>query len=97
MNRAQVIADTLVRLEQQDYRQGFEDSVLSQCRDALNEFDGSGSEFWNLMLSGMHGKEQACEQFLDNDEDLVDYYNQIVEMSEGPGCFVMPEWGTRGT
>ena len=95
MSRANVIAETIKALDEQDYRNGFNDSVLSYCRDALNEFDGSGKEFWSHMCCGR--RKEAYEQFMGNDKELIDYYQQVEQQAEGPGAFVMPEWGTRGT
>lgn len=95
MDRAQVIADTLTKLHTEDYRSGFNDSVLSHCRDALDEFDGSGSVFWSMMLTG--DRNECLEKFFDGDKDLRDYFDEVDKLSHQEGCFVMPSWGTRGT
>lgn len=95
MNRAQIIADTLTRLHEQDYRNGFNDSVLSFCRDALDDFDSSGKKFWSHMCCGRRG--DVFQDFMDCDKDLMDYYEHVEKQAAGPGAFEMPEWGTRGT
>lgn len=95
MNRAQVIANVLRDLDAAEYRQGFNDSVLSYCRDALIDFDGSGSEFWSLMLRS--NRDEALIKFMDNDKDLLNYFDEVDTKAAGPGAFVMPHWGTRGT
>lgn len=95
MDRAQVIADTLKELHEQDYRFGFNDSVLSHCCDALNEFDDSGRVFWSHLCCGR--RQSALEDFMDSDKDLLDYYDEVEKISSGHGAFVMPHWGTRGT
>lgn len=95
MDRSQVIAATLTELHTKDYRNGFNDSVVSHCCDTLDEFDGSGREFWSIMCCGY--KPKAFASFFDSDQDLVDYYNTICALASGEGCFEMPSWGTRGT
>jgi len=96
MNRAKVIADRLTQLHIQEYRNGFNDSVLSHCRDAVEAFEpGSGREFWNQMLRGDRG--EALVNFLDNDKDLLNYFDKVDKNASGPGAFEMPHWGTRGT
>ncbi|MCA1800305.1 MAG: hypothetical protein LC650_03340 [Actinobacteria bacterium] len=93
--RAAVIANKLVELSAQDYRRGFNDSVLSECRDALEAFDGSGREFWNQMLTG--NREEAFKNFFNNTFSLLDYFDTVEEQSQGAGAFEMPWWGTKGT
>jgi hypothetical protein len=95
MDRSQVIADTLRKLHIEDYRETFRDSVLSLCRAALDDFDASGREFWNAMCCGRQA--DALREFMDNDQDLMDYYIEVCNIASGPGSFMMPEWGTRGT
>ena len=95
MNRAQVIANKLKQLDIREYRMGFNDGVLNECREALNEFDGSGDVFWNKMLTS--NKDFATANYFDNDQDLLDYFTEVDEKSRGPGAFVMPQWGTKGT
>lgn len=94
--RAQIIADTLTRLDRENYRMGFNDSVLSICRDSIEAAEpGMGREFWNQMLTG--GRVKAFENFLESDQDLLDYFDEVEGKSHGEGCFVMPAWGTKGT
>lgn len=98
MSRAETIHRTLVELSKQDYRQGFNDSVLSHCCDALDAEDpGDGRVLWSLMLTGTQNRQRAFEEFFDSDERLFEYYRWIEERSKGKGAFEMPWWGTRGT
>ena len=98
MSRAETIRLTLAELSKQDYRQGFNDCVLSHCCDALDaEYPADGRVLWRLMLTGEQNRQRAFEEFFDNNQDLLDYYYEVEERSKGKGAFEMPEWGTRGT
>lgn len=95
MNRAQVIANKLDELQENDYRNGFNDCVLGYCRDALNEFDGSGEEFWSAVCCNRMS--EVLREFMDSDQALMDYFDEVSTMAKGPGAFEMPAWGTKGT
>ena len=87
MSRNEIIRNTVNELIERDYRTGFEDTVLHRVRSALNEFDGSGINFWNAMLSSRI--DTAMEEFFDFDMQLFELYEYAEEMSKGPGRFVM--------
>jgi len=86
-DRNQVIRNTVNELIERDYRTGFEDTVLHRVCSALNEFDGSGQDFWNAMLIGRI--DRAMEEFFYFDINLFELYEYAERMSKGPGCFVM--------
>jgi len=87
MERKDIIRNTVTDLIDQDYREGFNDGVIIRVTAALDEFDGSGSQFWNHMLLGR--KNEAFEQFFGSDADLWDLYAHAEKISKGPGAFVI--------
>lgn len=92
---AQVLVDTLDSLRDKNYRNGFNDSVLTHCCDALEKFNGTGPALWSYMCCG--DRQSALDEFMDSNPDILDYYDAVEKMASGSGAFVMPEWGIRGT
>jgi len=90
----QVIEETLNHLKITGFVDGFEDSVLYRCCDALNEAGEDGRTFWNLMCA--IPKEEARYQFFDGDHSLWNLYLEFSNEACKNG-FKMPRWGTRGT
>ena len=94
--KAAVIFSKLQELSEKDYRSGFNDSVLSECRDVLEDFeDGAGRVFWNKMLT--YGRQEIFKEYFGGSQSLMDYYDVVDANSRKEGCFVMPSWGTYGT
>lgn len=76
-----------------EYRFGFEDSVLSRCRNLLNKH-GLSDEARNVWNKKCCGDTQGA---FFNDEELVAKYQEAEVESAKEGCFQMPHWGTHGT
>lgn len=96
MDRTDIIRNTLNQLIEQDYREGFEDGVIYRVRAALEEFDGSGKEFWSYMCS-ISQRKHAFTEFFNSDQDLWDLYYSTEKMSKGPGSYVPHPRETYGT
>lgn len=77
----------LNNLKKQEYREGFNDSVLSILRDELNDRD-----LWSNVCCG-RGKKYITETYGD---DAYSLYEEVTNLSK-QGAFVMPSWGTKGT
>lgn len=103
----QIISDTLDHLESIDYREGFNDSVLSKLCDSVNEqFPNMRWVMWSdcCMVEYSYSKNPSSsqvqlvvEKYLDNDWKLMERWVAIEKVASGEGSFVMPEWGTYGT
>ena len=80
----------LQELIDNNYRSGFEDSVLHQCRQVLekNGFEIAAKQLWN---------DVCCGRDFTTDQELLSKFKEAEAESEKEGCFVMPDWGTRGT
>lgn len=92
----ELIVNELNRLKEIDYRNGFNDSVLSKVCDVLGnhyERNTPASDFWNAACCG-RGEKYITETY---GAEVYALYNEVSEMAAGEGCFVMPDWGTRGT
>lgn len=89
-----LILNELNRLKGMNYRNGFNDSVLSHVCCALgNKYEaGPAKEMWSAICCG--NRNYIAETY---GQDVQDLYNEVDEMAKGEGAFVMPEWGTRGT
>ena len=93
-----IIKETLIRLKNSDYREGFNDSVASHIRQALYEGQSvdAGNKFWSdfCNVSKRHPKDSLIDLV---GQDVYDLYLEVEESSNGPGAFKMPSWGTYGT
>jgi hypothetical protein len=85
-----ILMNKLQELIDSNYREGFNDSVLSHCKQALidNGFEIAGRQLWN---------DVCCGKKWTSDSELLAKYNEAEALSKKEGCFVMPEWGTKGT
>lgn len=96
MNAKTVIVNELNRLVSIDFRSGFEHTMHDEVIKALHKFDPAvAMKFNNYILTGRF--KSAIDEILDRDETVIELYKQVEAMSNGPGSFEMPEWGTRGT
>jgi len=89
-----LIVNELNRLIEIDYRNGFNDSVLSNVCGAIgNKYEaGPAREMWNAICCG--NRNYIAEVY---GQDVQDLYNEVEEMAKSEGAFVMPAWGTKGT
>lgn len=78
----------LNKLKESNYREGFNDSVLSILCNELND-----KTLWSKVCCG-HGAEYITETYGD---DAYSLYEEVVDLSKQKGAFVMPSWGTKGT
>lgn len=78
----------LNNLKESNYREGFNDSVLSILRDELND-----RTLWTKVCCGC-GKKYITETYGD---DAYSLYEEVVNLSKQAGAFVMPSWGIKGT
>jgi hypothetical protein len=82
-------------LKAQDFRNGFEDTVLQRvCRALGNQYERGtpASDLWNAECCGSGDYVAATYG-----EEVGALYREVKEMANGKGCFVMPSWGTYGT
>ena len=103
----QIISDTLDHLVSNDYREGFNDTVLSHlCMNVNKHFPNLYWIMWNdccmveyhYTQNPSHNHVQmVAEKYLDNDWKLMEHWVNVHNMARGKGSFVMPEWGTQGT
>jgi len=83
MNKLQELIDS-------GYREGFNDSVLTHCKIALQEagFPITADQLWS---------DVCCGRKWTSDSELLAKYNEAEAESKKKGAFVMPDWGTKGT
>jgi len=93
MTKKEILMPMLQNLIDTDFRSGFEDSVLQRCRFALRNagLNDEANQMWTCYCTG------GYLLAFDNDQELLDKYNEADEVSNREGCFVMPSWGTSGT
>jgi len=95
MSNRDVILNVLNGLKAQDFREGFEDTVLYRVCRALGNHRERGtpsSELWNAECCGR--EEYIAETY---GEDVDALFREVKAMASGEGAFVMPSWGTYGT
>ena len=104
-----IIKKTLEELESNDFKIGFEDTVLHRVCSAINNyFPNMFWIVWNdcCMIDyeyTEYGKKSAkinrlINQYLNGDWELMDYWLKVVNLSKtSPEAFIMPSWGTSGT
>ena len=92
---ASALREMLMELLVQDYRAGFEDSVLHRSRDLIAEYEGSQAarDFWQGAL--LPGGDEFLLETLGPGTYAV--YLQVKAIESKEGAFVMPSWGTYGT
>lgn len=99
MTRTQIhetIFGLLYEMEKNNFRNGFENTVLHKVCNKLREFDWQlGDRFWNLYLSKQYNI--LIDEYFDGYKMSFVYFQAISEIAAGKGSFVMPEWGTYGT
>ena len=100
MYNAEIIKRVCNELIAADFCNGFEDSVIHRVRDAIAAEQGEEAArmFWSDFCCFVKGNTRKIEQLLEViDQEAIDLYLKADELANGPGAFVMPEWGTRGT
>ena len=104
----EIISDTLDHLEAIDYRNGFNDTVLTHLCAGINaQFPNMHWIMWNdcCMVEyaytergpNSHQVKMVVEKYLDNDWDLMERWVRVHTVAGGKGAFEMPSWGTYGT
>ena len=100
-----IICQVLARLEAEDYRAGFNDSVLAQiCAGVNTKFPGMYWVMWqDCCMIEHHYKEkpwlvrEMVTKYMADDWGLMERWYRVHTQSQQAGAFVMPDWGTVGT
>ena len=100
-----IICQVLARLEAEDYRSGFNDTVLTHICAGVNEkFPGMYWIMWNdcCMIEYKYKENpesvrDMVSKYMDDDWGLMERWYRVDRQAEQEGAFVMPEWGTHGT
>ena len=97
-----IIRKTSLGLIEQDFRDGFENSVINIVRAAIKDAQGEdvAKVFWSDFCNFSNRFQCSVKRsrILENiDEETLEIYLQAVDVGKSEGCFVMPSWGTYGT
>ena len=102
MYSPETIKSVLLRLKSENFRNGFNNTVIHQIQDEIikvHSFEDSiqfQKDFacMHYSVRVMASVNQLVEQF---DQELIDLYIEVSELAQGPGSFQMPSWGTYGS
>ena len=100
-----IICNVLARLEAEDFRAGFNDSVLAQiCSGVNHKFPGMYWVMWQdcCMIEYTYGQTpnsvvDLVAKYMADDWGLMERWCRVHDQSMQAGSFVMPSWGTAGT
>ena len=95
----EICTPVLEKLIAEEYRSGFNDSVLTCMKAAVSNVDvDQGKYLWSAACCGdMDIERPGPWTTMGFTEAFMKLYERAQEEESKEGCFVMPEWGTRGT
>ena len=93
LTKKEILMQLFQEMIDSEYREGFESTVKVRVREALltGRLIREARQTWAKICT------EQIEEAFDNDQELIDRYNEAYKISMKDGGFQMPSWGIRGT